>query len=212
MSNRKVIEKLHYLTQDDVSGFTHAQLAEKACEAGVKWVQFRSKKLTGNALLDEVKRAKEIADKYNATLVINDHVHLAQELGLGVHLGKMDMPVSQAREILGDKAIIGGTANTKEDIIRLIDQGADYIGLGPYRFTVTKQNLSPVISSDELEKLLSLQNQAPIIVIGGIKPEDVRPIIQAGAHGVAVSSAINLHPDKVGQVHQFLKAFEMEVV
>jgi thiamine-phosphate pyrophosphorylase len=212
MHNPKTIAQLHYLTQDNVPGFSHAELADAACAAGIKWVQFRAKKMTGDELLPEAMKIKEVTDKYGAVLVINDHVDIAAELGVGVHLGKMDMQVREARKILGDEAIIGGTANAKEDIIRLVGEGADYIGLGPYRFTTTKENLSPVIAEEELQQLLSLHAEVPVIVIGGIIPDDVRPILSLGAHGVAVSSAINLHPDKAGQVKQFLKSFQLQEV
>jgi thiamine-phosphate pyrophosphorylase len=208
----KYIEKLHYLTQDDVPGYTHAELAGKACAGGVKWVQFRAKKMTPDELVAEAKKVKAVTDKYGARLIINDHVDLAAELGLGVHLGKTDMPVNKARKILGDNAIIGGTANTADDVLRLVEEGADYIGLGPYRFTMTKENLSPVLAADELARILKVQKQVPIIVIGGIKTEDVRPILDMGAYGIAVSSAINLHEDISGRTKEFLRTFEMEEV
>jgi thiamine-phosphate pyrophosphorylase len=212
MSGKKKIERLHYLTQDGAGGLSHAELAEQALAGGVKWIQFRTKKLAGNELLSEAKRVKKVAEKYGATLLINDHVLLAAELGLGVHLGKKDMPVKEARKILGNNTIIGGTANTAEDVFRLVEEGADYIGLGPYRFTTTKENLSPVLATDELARSLSVQKQVPVIVIGGIKAEDVRSILDLGAYGVAVSSAINLQPDIAGSAKEFLRTFEMEEV
>jgi thiamine-phosphate pyrophosphorylase len=212
MFNPKNVERLHYLTQDNVPGFSHAELAEKACEAGIRWVQFRSKKLTGDELVSEARKVKDVTDKYSTVLIINDHVNLAAELGVGVHLGKNDMSIREARKILGDNAIIGGTANTADDIICRVDEGADYIGLGPYRFTTTKENLSPVIPIDELKRLLTLQNKIPIIIIGGITPHDVKIIMSLGAYGVAVSSAINMHPDKAAQVQYFFKSFQLQEV
>jgi thiamine-phosphate pyrophosphorylase len=208
----KRIERLHYLTQDDVPGLTHTMLAQKACEGGVKWVQFRAKKLFGDEVLAEAKKVKAVTDKHGAVLVINDHIQVAAELGVGVHLGKQDLPVNEARKILGDNTIIGGTANTVEDVLRLVEEGADYIGLGPFRFTTTKENLSPVLATNELARILKVQKQVPVIVIGGIKAEDVRAIVDMGAYGVAVSSAINFHEDIPGRAKEFLRMFEMEEV
>lgn len=190
----KEIAKLHYLTQDNVPGFTHAQLAKEACKGGVKWVQLRVKNTAFEDWLNIAKDTKAVTDAFGAKLIINDNVEIAAKIGAaGVHLGKEDMHPTEARTILGKDAIIGGTANNEADLLKLIESNSvDYIGLGPYRFTVTKEKLSPVLDVEELQRLIQLQSKIPVIVIGGIKSEDVENILSLGAHGVAVSSAINL--------------------
>ncbi|MBQ3850611.1 MAG: thiamine phosphate synthase, partial [Bacteroidales bacterium] len=117
-----------------------------ALEGGCRWIQLRMK----DAPLDEVEAmalpVQTLCRRYGAIFVIDDHVELVKKIGAdGVHLGKNDMPVDAARQILGSDFIIGGTANTFDDIRRLHQAGADYIGCGPFRFTETKKNLSPVL-------------------------------------------------------------------
>jgi thiamine-phosphate pyrophosphorylase len=188
-----IISSVHYLTQDNVEGKSHPELAERACRAGINWVQLRTKNKSESEWEAIARDVLEITQKYNATLIINDNVSLALKIKAdGVHLGKEDMDPLEARNILGPEFIIGGTANIDTDILRLSNAGVDYIGLGPYRFTETKKNLSPVLKTAELVRLIHLQHEIPVILIGGIKPEDIPAIASAGADGIAISSAINL--------------------
>jgi thiamine-phosphate pyrophosphorylase len=207
----KEIAKLHYLTQDNVPGFTHAQLAEEACKGGVKWVQLRVKNTAFEDWLKIAKEVKAVTDAFSAKLIINDNVEIAAKIGAaGVHLGKEDMHPIDARKILGTNAIIGGTANNEADLLKLIESNSvDYIGLGPYRFTVTKEKLSPVLHADELKRLIGLQSRIPVIVIGGINSEDVENILGLGAYGVAVSSAINLAGSREKATTEFLRIIKV---
>lgn len=194
------IARLHYITQEIV-GKSHVELSEEACAAGIDWVQLRVKNQSFEDFLSIAKQVKEICNKYEAKLIINDHVLIAKEVKAdGVHLGKTDMSPWKAREILGEKVIIGGTANTIDDIIALNLAEVNYIGLGPYRFTKTKENLSPVLGLEGYARLLSQCNEEqikiPIIAIGGIVADDIEGIMRAGIHGIAVSSAINFSENK----------------
>ncbi|MBL4715471.1 MAG: thiamine phosphate synthase, partial [Bacteroidia bacterium] len=136
--------------------------------------------------------AKKVCDKYSANLIVNDNVKIAHAVGAyGVHLGKTDMACDEARKILGVYKIIGGTANTFEDVKHLIDCGADYIGLGPYKYTMTKEILSPILGVNGIKKIVQEFNNIPIIAIGGIGLDDLENLNQVGVFGVAVSSAIN---------------------
>ncbi|MGZ5243249.1 MAG: thiamine phosphate synthase [Bacteroidia bacterium] len=202
------IARLHYLTQDK-KGCTHAELAEKACKSGVRWVQLRTKNKTTEEWKRIALEVKEVTDKYDATLIINDNVSLAKEINAnGVHLGKKDMHPQEARALVGKDFIIGCTANSATDVEELLTYEIDYIGLGPFRYTVTKDNLSPVISSLQLQYLLSMPISKPIIVIGGIQIDDVENILDLGAHGVAVSSAINLAHNIEESAAAFVKEIE----
>ncbi len=199
------IARLHHLTQD-LKSCTHAELAENACKSGVRWVQLRTK----NKPYEEWKKialeVKEVTDRFDAVMIINDNVDLAKEIGVhGVHLGKTDMNPGLARAVLGKDFIIGSTANNANDVEELLQYDINYIGLGPFRYTATKNNLSPVLSALQLQYILSSQNKIPVVVIGGIQLEDVGQILKLGAHGVAVSSAINLANDIEESASQFMK-------
>ncbi len=205
------ISQLHYITQD-VMGYSHAELAEQACLGGADWVQLRVKDKSFNEWLEIAKETKVICDKYNVPLIINDNVSIAALVGAsGVHLGKTDMSPVEARQILGEEFIIGGTANSLEDVQGLMNMPIDYIGLGPFRFTSTKNNLSPVLGLEGIKEIINIANVSmPIIAIGGITVEDVDVIMAAGIHGIAVSSAINLAEDKKNSTSKFVLKLKAE--
>jgi thiamine-phosphate pyrophosphorylase len=204
-STKARIASLHYLTDDQVSGNSHALQTETACRNGLTWVQLRTKDKPFAAWEEIALSVQKITRQYDATLIINDNVHLASRIHAdGVHLGKTDMPVAEARKILGPDFIIGGTANTADDIFKLADSGADYIGLGPFRFSNTKKNLSPVLNPAAIGALIHLQHDIPVILIGGIALDDFQAISETGAHGVAVSSAINFSLDAGNAARDFV--------
>ncbi len=209
-----MIAHLHYITQD-VSGRSHAELAALACKGGVKWVQFRMKDKSDEACLAEATETLKVCKAYGARLIMNDRVLLAARIGAdGVHLGKTDMAIEEARHILGKDALIGATANTFQDIERIEESSADYIGLGPFRFTETKQNLSPILGCEGYASLLEQAGTdgLPIIAIGGIRVGDVQDLMNIGMHGIAVSSAINLSKDPADAARQFLKALQKAIL
>ncbi|MCK5741720.1 MAG: thiamine phosphate synthase [Chlorobi bacterium] len=196
----KQIAKLHYITQD-VENISHSELIKLACLGGAELVQIRIKDQPIEVIEKEAHKAKLICDKFNTKLIINDRVDICKSVGAaGVHLGKSDINPMEAREILGDSFLIGGTANTFEDILRLSDAGVDYIGLGPFRFTKTKKNLSPVLGLADYKTIICQCTESginiPIIAIGGIVNADINDILNTGIHGIAVSSAISNAGDK----------------
>jgi len=192
--NPRAPGRLYFLTMDGAP-VDHLQQVEAACRAGIRWIQLRMK----DAPDEEVRRvalaAKKITDASDCALIINDRVEIAAEVKAhGVHLGKQDMPVGAARKILGEDMIIGGTANTTEDIRIHYRQGANYIGLGPYRYTTTKKNLSPILGLDGYRRILRELSQEqlhiPVVAIGGIETTDVGQLFDAGLHGVAFSGML----------------------
>ncbi|UCH14280.1 MAG: thiamine phosphate synthase [Bacteroidales bacterium] len=192
--NNKIIERFHFIT-DGVEPGAHISQITGACEGGCKWVQLRVKDFDNQTWLNTAIKAKNITGKYNAKLIINDNVEITREVGAaGTHLGKTDMSIRKARDILGESFIIGGTANTFKDIITLYYDAPDYIGLGPYRFTTTKKKLSPVLGMNGFLSILTGMKEnninIPVIAIGGIKEDDISYLINNGLHGVAVSSLI----------------------
>ena len=188
------ISKFQFIT-NPFSKRTHIEQTEKVCMAGCKWVQVRVKDKPEEEWMKIVQEIKEVCIQFNATLIVNDNVQLAKETGAdGVHLGKNDLLPSEARKILGNDFIIGGTANTFEDIVELNKQKVDYIGLGPYRYTSTKKNLSPVLGLEGYTEIISLGKKnginIPVIAIGGIEKQDIINLLNIGIYGVAVSSVI----------------------
>lgn len=209
---RKQIATLHYLTQD-LSDRTHEEQVRVACEAGVKWVQLRVKDKSFDDWLKIGKRARQITDEFNVTLIINDNVIIAKEINAdGVHLGQEDSSLMETRKILGDEKIIGYSTHSLEDLLAAKNFNVDYFGLGPYRFTPTKENLHAVLALDGMNQIIQQAQVAgitrPIIAIGGIQLNDVKEILKAGANGIAVSSAINLSRDPADAARKFLRQLE----
>src|ERR1035437_1341575 len=203
------ISRLHFITQD-ITGFTHPQLAELACIGGADWVQLRVKNKSFDEWLKLAQETKLVCLKYGAKIIINDNVQIAKEISAdGVHLGKEDMSPKDARKILGSNFIIGGSTNTMEDVRRMMEDSVDYIGIGPFRFTSTKEKINPILGFDGTQTITKqFGNKIPIIAIGGIKLEDIKPLMQTGIHGVAVSSGINMTEDKSEATKKFITALK----
>jgi thiamine-phosphate pyrophosphorylase len=198
------ISTLHYITHD-IEHKTHEELITEACEAGVEWIQLRVKNKSKEAKTAIAFKAKEICDTHGCKLIINDDVDIALAVkAAGVHLGKEDMPSEEARLLLGESVIIGATANTFEDILTLSKTSGSYIGLGPFRFTNTKENLSPVLGEEGIRKICKQCEaagiQLPIIAIGGITLNDIPHLIKTGISGVAIASDITHAENKKQRV------------
>ena len=166
-----------------------------ALEGGCRWIQLRMKDASEEEVLKTAKSTSKLCRQYDAVFILDDYVELVERTGAdGVHLGKNDMPIDKARRLLGKDKIIGGTANTFEDVKRIYSAGADYIGCGPFRFTTTKKKLSPILGLDGYSRIIEQMNtygiNIPIIAIGGILLQDVSDIMQTGVSGVAISGAI----------------------
>lgn len=169
--------------------------AEEAVAGGCRWIQLRHKNADTETLINEGRILADICRGAGATFIIDDRADLVEKLSAdGVHLGKNDMPVKEARRLLGPKKIIGATANSFDDICRAYLDGADYIGLGPFRFTTTKTKLSPVLGLEGYMDIIGRCRESgitlPIVAIGGITAEDAGTVMRTGVNGIAVSSDI----------------------
>lgn len=200
-----------------ISHFTpqisYAEGIRMALEGGCRWIQLRMKDAPAKEIIACAEEVLPLCRRHGAKFLLDDHVELVRQLGAdGVHLGKNDMPVDEARKILGPDIIIGGTANTIEDIIRLHKQGADYIGCGPFRFTTTKKNLSPILGLDGYKsivlKMKELGIDLPIIAIGGITVEDIPAVMGTGVSGIALSGAILGAPDPVEMTARIIETID----
>lgn len=199
----KQISRLHYIT-------TSAALAEQACKGGVNWVQLRLKNVSYNDYKREALKVQEVCKKYNATLIINDLPKLALDIKAdGVHVGKEDVLTQEDIDaLLAGGHIIGCTTNTIEDIMHFVGKPVSYLGLGPFRFTATKEKLSPVLGIEGYNKIFNVikeqfKDTPPIIGIGGITLSDVPELMETGLHGIAVSGAIGSAADVVGAAQAF---------
>lgn len=201
----KQISKLQFIT-------TSAATAELACKGGVDWIQLRLKNVSYEQYKEEALRVQDVCRKYGATLIINDSPRLALDIGAdGVHIGKEDVitPEEEVALVRGGY-IIGCTTNTVEDVLHFKGKPISYVGLGPFRFTTTKQNLSPVLGIDGYTAICSeLMNEdelPPIIAIGGITINDVPALFDTGIYGIAVSGAIGTADDPAAAATAFCDA------
>ncbi|CAZ97794.1 thiamine phosphate synthase [Zobellia galactanivorans] len=201
------IPKLHYISQGKTPE-EHLENIQKACTSGAELVQLRLKNVKKSVVLKTAEKARELTAHFQTRLIINDHYQIAKEVQAdGVHLGKTDADPVVARKLLGDYYIIGGTANTLDDCLALVKKGVNYIGLGPFRFTTTKENLSPIIPLIGYQGIVGeLNSDMPIIAIGGITIDDVPEILKTGVYGIAASGEITKDFNKINAFHKLLKA------
>lgn len=182
-----------------------------ALEGGCRWIQLRMKGATDEEVRPIALEAQKWCKEKNATFIIDDRVDLVKELKAdGVHLGKNDLPIHEARHILGDGFIIGGTANTLEDVKAHAQAGADYIGCGPFRYTTTKERLSPILGLEGyrsiIEGMEAAHIQLPIVAIGGITIQDIPDIMATGVTGIALSGTILRAEDPVATTQQICQS------
>ena len=190
--------------------YSYFDSARMALEGGCKWIQLRMKEAPLEEVEEVALRLKPLCKEYEAIFLLDDHVELAKKLEVdGVHLGKKDMPIDEARRILGEGFIIGGTANTFEDVLQHYRAGADYLGIGPFRFTTTKKNLSPVLGLDGYRSILAEMLKAdihlPVVAIGGITYDDIPDVLATGVNGVALSGTILRADDPVAETRRILE-------
>ncbi|NMH86005.1 thiamine phosphate synthase [Flavivirga algicola] len=200
-----MIPKLHYISQGNTTK-EHLENIKKACTSGAELVQLRLKHISEKKILKAAEEAREITGHFQTRLIINDYYKVAKKIKAdGVHLGKNDACPIIVRKYLETWQVIGGTANTLEDCEILIEKKVDYIGLGPFRFTTTKDKLSPILGTNAYLTILeTLQTNTPIIAIGGIIIKDVPEILETGVHGIAVSGDITKDFNKISQFNKLL--------
>ncbi len=186
-----------------------------ALEGGCRWVQLRMKDATVDEIRPIALEAQRLCREAGATFIIDDHVALVMEIKAdGVHLGKKDMPVAEARRMLGEEFIIGGTANTFDDVRLHYESGASYIGCGPFRFTTTKKGLSPVLGLEGYRSIVSQMREAgiqlPIVAIGGITADDIPDIMQTGVTGIALSGTVLRAVDPVDEMRRLVETTKID--
>ena len=190
--------------------YTYLDSVRMALDGGCRWIQLRMKDVTVDGIRPVAIQVKAMCKELGATFIIDDHVGLVKEIGAdGVHLGKNDMPIADARKLLGKDFIIGATANTIDDVRVNYAAGADYIGCGPFRFTETKKNLSPVLGLEGYKDILRCMKEEniniPVVAIGGITAEDIPQIKQAGVDGIALSGSVLNASEPVTEMRKLIE-------
>jgi thiamine-phosphate pyrophosphorylase len=198
------LSRLYFITMDGARVGPLEQITA-ACRAGIRSIQLRMKEASDAEFMETAVAAMEICAAHGCPLIINDRVVVAAAVGAhGVHVGKEDVSVREARRILGAGKIVGGTANTVEDIREHYRGGADYIGFGPFRYTTTKRNLSPVVGLEGYRRVMEQLRvegiPVPVWAIGGIGAGDVGALLEAGVYGVAFSGMLVHSADPAGLV------------
>ena len=209
--------------------YSYVDSARIALEGGCRWIQLRMKDADESLLEETALVVQKMCKDYGATFIIDDNVHLVKKIKAdGVHLGKNDMPIIEAREILGDDFIIGGTVNCFEDILKIMrntqigtstssvtnsqQPKANYFGCGPFRFTSTKKNLAPILGLDGYENIISNMKRnninIPLVAIGGITKDDISDILKTGVDGIALSGSVLKAENPVEEMKSIVEIFK----
>ncbi len=188
----KVFKKrgeLYLITDRTISGLNHSETARQAVTAGVRIIQLREKNMSGKEIYQEALFLRSLTSRHRATLIINDYVDIALAVNAdGIHLGQDDMPVKEAREILGKDKIIGISTHSLKQALSARKAGADYISFGPVFYTATKKAGAP----KGIKSLTGIKQhiKIPIVAVGGINIENAPDVLRAGADSIAVASGI----------------------
>ena len=202
--------KLQFITHHN-ERYSYIDSARMALEGGCRWIQLRMKEAREDILERVAITIQRMCREYGATFIIDDNVALTKRIGAdGVHLGKNDMPVAEARKMLGEGYIIGATVNTFDDIVNALHTAPpDYFGCGPFRYTSTKQNLAPILGYDGYRDIIGKMRERnieiPLIAIGGITKDDIPELLRCGVNGIALSGSIIGAKEPVMEMHSIAK-------
>jgi thiamine-phosphate pyrophosphorylase len=199
--------RLHVIT-DTRPGHEPLDVVVAALETGARVVQVRGKDLSDLALYDLTCRILERCEEYGAMCLVNDRVHVAQAAGAsGVHVGEHDLPVPVVRRLVGADLVVGGTARDSETARSHEAAGASYLGVGPSFSTSTKIGLPDPLGVAGVRRVAEAV-EIPVIAIAGVTAQHIPALLEAGAHGVAVISAISEAEDPHKATAELLKAIE----
>lgn len=187
-SHARFLSGLCLITDREISGKSPGEMTVEALMAGVRWIQYREKGRPRNEIYHEALRLRELTARFDATFIVNDHADVALAVDAdGVHLGQEDLPLREARRIMG-RRIIGISTHSREEAVDAAAGGADYIGFGPVFPTRTKDAGEP--RGLDMLRGIRAAVSLPVVAIGGISKENLREVLDAGADAVAVASAI----------------------
>lgn len=192
--------------------FNHVELTRMAAEGGASMVQFREKDRAPAEMLTQIRRMQSLCRDYECTCIVNDRVDLMMAATAdGVHVGQDDLPIPRVRSLVGERTIIGGTASTLNEAMQVEEEGADYVGFGHIFETRTKtKTYAPrglKILNEVTDKL-----EIPVMAIGGITAENAGQVMEAGAAGFVVTSAVCLSEKPTEAVKQLVRIFQQSGV
>ena len=203
----KNIGKLHILTDTVLqSRFSHMEITRLAIAGGADTIQYRQKSGSTREMIEMARQMKSLCAEAGVTFIVNDRVDVAIAADAhGVHLGQDDFPLPMAREIIGEGRVVGGSAATLDEALKCLRDGADYVGFGPVFPTSSKDDAGPVSGIDVLKQVVR-DIPLPIIAIGGVDAENIPDVMKAGAHGIAVISAVCCQDDLEGATRSLYEA------
>ena len=197
--------RLHLIT-DTRAGRDPLAGVAAALDAGVDVVQVRMKDATDRQVHAVTRQVVSMCDAHGATCIVDDRLDVALAAGAaGVHLGDDDLPVADARKVAGPGFVIGATVRDPGAAVRAVEAGASYLGVGPAFVTSTKVGLPAPIGPAGIAAVCAVAT-VPVIAIGGVRPDRVAALIDAGAHGVAVVDAVHAAPDPAAAVRELRAA------
>jgi thiamine-phosphate pyrophosphorylase len=185
------LPKIYPITDARLSGLSHAEQVRRLAAGGATLVQLREKHLSPREFYREAEDALRVARELGVRLIINDRADIALALGAdGVHLGQDDLPAAAARELLGERAVIGFSTHNEEQAREAIELPVAYIAIGPIFQTASKENPDPTVGLEGLRRVRKVVGQIPLVAIGGVRAENIPEVLAAGADSVAVISLL----------------------
>jgi thiamine-phosphate pyrophosphorylase len=206
-ASMKKIGRLHVITDVDLQDrFSHIELARMVIAGGADTIQFRQKRGSTREMIETARQINQLCTNSGVTFIVNDRLDVAIASDSdGVHLGQDDFPIPLARKILGENKIIGGSAVTLVEAWKCLDEGTDYVGFGPVYPTSSKADAGPVSGIYLLKEVID-KVPLPLIAIGGVNKYNTPEVIQAGAYGIAVISAVCCHQDPERATRELFQA------
>lgn len=196
---------IYLITDSAISRLSHVEVVRQAIKAGIGTMQIREKDLSKKDLFNIALTLRKMTQKNNVLFIVNDYIDIALAVDAdGVHLGQEDMPIEEARKIMGTNKLIGISTHSLRQAVEAQNSGADYIGFGPIFHTATKDAGKPkgIDAITKIKKHIKI----PVVAIGGITWENAYEVLNAGADAVAVASGI-LDGNIKKNVDRFIRAF-----
>lgn len=173
------------------AGYDLIEVMEKAILGGVDIIQLRDKISSKQKVLEKAKKLKRLTDQYDVTFIVNDHIDVALAVDAdGIHLGQDDLPLSEARKIVGNNKIIGISTHAISEALKAEREGADYIGVGPIFQTKSKADVVDPVTTAYIKEVVDANLSIPFVAIGGIKLHNVDQVLAAGAERICAISEI----------------------
>lgn len=195
MSVKLQLPRIYPITNTQISGISHLEQVKKLIRGGATMIQLRDKLATPADFYEAARESVKYARQHGVLVIVNDRVDVAMAAGAdGVHLGQDDMPVEQARYILGDDAIIGLSTHSVDQAVDAMTMQIDYIAVGPVFVTGTKESPDQVVGPDMLRRVRIEIGTAKLVAIGGIDEQSIREVFDSGADSAAIISALVNNP------------------